>query len=403
MEQEIIRFIIANFQEGNIVVQLKNCKRLVSFLKKKKYELDIDSATNLLYESKELNKMAMMISQMNSDELESEENISTIMSAYKLINRKNDRISKKDTAQKTNSYETVNISAFDNMDLYLKDLAEIAEINRLTHEEEIKLGKKVLSGDLDAKQKLIESNLPVVIYVAKKYAKNAGSLSMLDLIQEGNIGLMQAVESYDYRVGARFITHAVWWIRQAITRGIADKSRMVRLPVYLFEDVKRINKLIRDYQEQYGFEPTDETISDILFIPVEKVRRLKVEMQEPLSFSQPLSKSRNNIESNGELGEFVADSNSEIYNFENESFYSSFNSVIFNSDILTEREKYIIKHRFGFEGEKHETLEDIGKTLGLTRERVRQLEKGALKVLRNSEEIKCFNQDREQQLIFRHN
>lgn len=403
MEQEIIRFIIANFQEGNIVVQLKNCKRLVSFLKKKKYELDIDSATNLLYESEELNKMAMIISQMNSDELENEENISTIMSAYKLINRRNDKITKKDTTQKTNSYETVNISAFDNMDLYLKDLAEIAEINRLTHEEEIKLGKKVLSGDLDAKQKLIESNLPVVIYVAKKYAKNAGSLSMLDLIQEGNIGLMQAVESYDYRVGARFITHAVWWIRQAITRGIADKSRMVRLPVYLFEDVKRINKLIRDYQEQYGFEPTDETISDILFIPVEKVRRLKVEMQEPLSFSQPLSKSRNNIESNGELGEFVADSNSEIYNFENESFYNSFNSVIFNSDILTEREKYIIKHRFGFEGEKHETLEDIGKTLGLTRERVRQLEKGALKILRNSEEIKCFNQDREQQLIFRHN
>lgn len=403
MEQEIIRFIIANFQEGNIVVQLKNCKRLVSFLKKKKYELDIDSATNLLYESEELNKMAMIISQMNSDELENEENISTIMSAYKLINRKNNKITKKDTTQKTNSYETVNISAFDNMDLYLKDLAEIAEINRLTHEEEIKLGKKVLSGDLDAKQKLIESNLPVVIYVAKKYAKNAGSLSMLDLIQEGNIGLMQAVESYDYRVGARFITHAVWWIRQAITRGIADKSRMVRLPVYLFEDVKRINKLIRDYQEQYGFEPTDETISDILFIPVEKVRRLKVEMQEPLSFSQPLSKSRNNIESNGELGEFVADSNSEIYNFENESFYNSFNSVIFNSDILTEREKYIIKHRFGFEGEKHETLEDIGKTLGLTRERVRQLEKGALKILRNSEEIKCFNQDREQQLIFRHN
>lgn len=403
MEQEIIRFIIANFQEGNIVVQLKNCKRLVSFLKKKKYELDIDSATNLLYESEELNKMAMIISQMNSDELENEENISTIMSAYKLINRKNDKITKKDTTQKTNSYETVNISAFDNMDLYLKDLAEIAEINRLTHEEEIKLGKKVLSGDLDAKQKLIESNLPVVIYVAKKYAKNAGSLSMLDLIQEGNIGLMQAVESYDYRVGARFITHAVWWIRQAITRGIADKSRMVRLPVYLFEDVKRINKLIRDYQEQYGFEPTDETISDILFIPVEKVRRLKVEMQEPLSFSQPLSKSRNNIESNGELGEFVADSNSEIYNFENESFYNSFNSVIFNSDILTEREKYIIKHRFGFEGEKHETLEEIGKALGLTRERVRQLEKGALKILRNSEEIKCFNQDREQQLIFRHN
>lgn len=403
MEQEIIRFIIANFQEGNIVVQLKNCKRLVSFLKKKKYELDIDSATNLLYESEELNKMAMIISQMNSDELENEENISIIMSAYKLINRKNDKITKKDTTQKTNSYETVNISAFDNMDLYLKDLAEIAEINRLTHEEEIKLGKKVLSGDLDAKQKLIESNLPVVIYVAKKYAKNAGSLSMLDLIQEGNIGLMQAVESYDYRVGARFITHAVWWIRQAITRGIADKSRMVRLPVYLFEDVKRINKLIRDYQEQYGFEPTDETISDILFIPVEKVRRLKVEMQEPLSFSQPLSKSRNNIESSGELGEFVADSNSEIYNFENESFYNSFNSVIFNSDILTEREKYIIKHRFGFEGEKHETLEDIGKTLGLTRERVRQLEKGALKILRNSEEIKCFNQDREQQLIFRHN
>ena len=347
--------------------------------------------------------MAMIISQMNSDELENEENISIIMSAYKLINRKNDKITKKDTTQKTNSYETVNISAFDNMDLYLKDLAEIAEINRLTHEEEIKLGKKVLSGDLDAKQKLIESNLPVVIYVAKKYVKNAGSLSMLDLIQEGNIGLMQAVESYDYRVGARFITHAVWWIRQAITRGIADKSRMVRLPVYLFEDVKRINKLIRDYQEQYGFEPTDETISDILFIPVEKVRRLKVEMQEPLSFSQPLSKSRNNIESNGELGEFVADSNSEIYNFENESFYNSFNSVIFNSDILTEREKYIIKHRFGFEGEKHETLEDIGKTLGLTRERVRQLEKGALKILRNSEEIKCFNQDREQQLIFRHN
>ena len=403
MEQEIIRFIIANFQEGNIVVQLKNCKRLVSFLKKKKYELDIDSATNLLYESEELNKMAMIISQMNSDEPENEENISIIMSAYKLINRKNDKITKKDTTQKTNSYETVNISAFDNMDLYLKDLAEIAEINRLTHEEEIKLGKKVLSGDLDAKQKLIESNLPVVIYVAKKYVKNAGSLSMLDLIQEGNIGLMQAVESYDYRVGARFITHAVWWIRQAITRGIADKSRMVRLPVYLFEDVKRINKLIRDYQEQYGFEPTDETISDILFIPVEKVRRLKVEMQEPLSFSQPLSKSRNNIESNGELGEFVADSNSEIYNFENESFYNSFNSVIFNSDILTEREKYIIKHRFGFEGEKHETLEDIGKTLGLTRERVRQLEKGALKILRNSEEIKCFNQDREQQLIFRHN
>ena len=246
MEQEIIRFIIANFQEGNIVVQLKNCKRLVSFLKKKKYELDIDSATNLLYESEELNKMAMIISQMNSDEPENEENMSIIMSAYKLINRKNDKITKKDTTQKTNSYETVNISAFDNMDLYLKDLAEIAEINRLTHEEEIKLGKKVLSGDLDAKQKLIESNLPVVIYVAKKYVKNAGSLSMLDLIQEGNIGLMQAVESYDYRVGARFITHAVWWIRQAITRGIADKSRMVRLPVYLFEDVKRINKLIRD-------------------------------------------------------------------------------------------------------------------------------------------------------------
>ena len=224
---------------------------------------------------------------------------------------------------------------------------------------------------------------------------------MTDLIDEGNIGLIQAVETYDYRMGTKFITHAVWWIRQAITRAIADKSKTVRLPVYIFEDVKRINKLTHDYQEEHGFEPNDETISDILDIPLEKVRKLKVAMQEPLSFSQPLSKNRNDGEEGGSLGEFVADSKSAIFDFENETFYSSFNSVIFDSDILTEREKFIIKHRYGFEGETKETLEEVGNMLGLTRERIRQLEIGALKKLRNSEEIKDFGQERKQQLVLK--
>lgn len=298
-------------------------------------------------------------------------------------------------------YKNINISTLDDMDLYLKDLEETIKFDRLTHEEEKKLGKKVLSGSLEAKRKLIESNLPIVIYVAKKYAKKSGTLSMLDLIQEGNIGLIQAVETYDYRMGTKFITHAVWWIRQAITRAIADKSKTVRLPVYIFEDVKRINKLTHDYQEEHGFEPNDETISDILDIPLEKVRKLKVAMQEPLSFSQPLSKNRNDGEEGGSLGEFVADSKSAIFDFENETFYSSFNSVIFDSDILTEREKFIIKHRYGFEGETKETLEEVGNMLGLTRERIRQLEIGALKKLRNSEEIKDFGQERKQQLVLK--
>ncbi|WP_068269164.1 RNA polymerase sigma factor RpoD [Caviibacter abscessus] len=253
-------------------------------------------------------------------------------------------------------------------------LREIGQIPLLTHEEEIELAQKVLEGDAMAKQKLIESNLRLVVSIAKKHT-NRG-LKLLDLIQEGNMGLMKAVEKFEYEKGFKFSTYATWWIRQAITRAIADQGRTIRIPVHMIETINKIKKESRIILQETGKEPTPEELSMKLEIPVDKVKSILEMNQDPISLETPVGS-----EDDSELGDFVEDDK-----FLNP--YDATTRVLLREkledilkDTLNEREEQVLRHRFGLDDGSPKTLEEVGKIFEVTRERIRQIEVKAIKKL----------------------
>ncbi|ASQ47588.1 RNA polymerase sigma factor RpoD [Leptotrichia sp. HSP-334] len=254
-------------------------------------------------------------------------------------------------------------------------LREIGQIPLLSYEEEIEYAQKVLNGDEEAKQKLIESNLRLVVSIAKKHT-NRG-LKMLDLIQEGNMGLMKAVEKFEYEKGFKFSTYATWWIRQAITRAIADQGRTIRIPVHMIETINKIKKESRIILQETGKEPTAEELSKKLELPVEKVKNILEMNQDPISLETPVGS-----EEDSELGDFVEDDK-----FANP--YDATTRVLLKEQLddvlktLNEREEKVLRYRYGLDDGSQKTLEEVGKIFNVTRERIRQIEVKALRKLRH--------------------
>lgn len=260
----------------------------------------------------------------------------------------------------------------DPVKMYLK---EIGQVPLLTPEEEVELAKRIEQGDQEAKKKLIEANLRLVVSIAKRYVGRG--MLFLDLIQEGNLGLIRAVEKFDYRKGYKFSTYATWWIRQAITRAIADQARTIRIPVHMVETINKLSRISRQLTQELGREPTPEEIAERMGITPEKVREILKTAQEPLSLETPIGE-----EEDSHLGDFIEDA--AIMAPPQAASYSLLKEQLENVlNTLTERERKVLKLRFGLEDGKPHTLEEVGQMFGVTRERIRQIEAKALRKLRH--------------------
>ena len=268
------------------------------------------------------------------------------------------------------SYEGINVD--DPVRMYLR---EIGRIPLLTYEQELDLAKRILEDDEEAKQKLAESNLRLVVSIAKKYVGRG--MLFLDLIQEGNMGLIKAVEKFDYTKGFKFSTYATWWIRQAITRAIADQARTIRIPVHMVETINKLIRTSRHLLQQLGREPSVEEIAEEMEIPVEKVMEIQKIAQDPVSLETPIGE-----EDDSHLGDFIQDDDSPAphdsaaYTLLKEQLEEVMNT-------LTPREAKVLKLRFGLEDGKARTLEEVGRQFQVTRERIRQIEAKALIKLRH--------------------
>lgn len=256
--------------------------------------------------------------------------------------------------------------------MYLK---EIGKVSLLTADEERELAIRMEQGDEEAKKKLCESNLRLVVSIAKRYL-NRG-LSFLDLIQEGNLGLIKAVDKFDYTKGYKFSTYATWWIRQAITRSIADQARTIRIPVHMVETINKLIRISRQLLQEYGREPTSEEIAKEMGITVEKVREIKKISQDPVSLETPIGE-----EEDSHLGDFIPDD--DVPAPVDAAAYSMLKEQLMEVlDTLSDREKKVLMLRFGLEDGRPRTLEEVGKEFNVTRERIRQIEAKALRKLRH--------------------
>ena len=268
------------------------------------------------------------------------------------------------------SYEGINVD--DPVRMYLR---EIGRIPLLTFDEELDLAKRILKGDEEAKQKLAESNLRLVVSIAKKYVGRG--MLFLDLIQEGNMGLIKAVEKFDYTKGFKFSTYATWWIRQAITRAIADQARTIRIPVHMVETINKLIRTSRHLLQQLGREPTPEEIAAEMEIPVEKVVEIQKIAQDPVSLETPIGE-----EDDSHLGDFIQDDDSPAP--QDSAAYTMLREQLEEvMSTLTPREAKVLKLRFGLEDGKSRTLEEVGREFQVTRERIRQIEAKALRKLRH--------------------
>ncbi len=266
--------------------------------------------------------------------------------------------------------EGINID--DHVKMYLK---EIGKVNLLTAEEEFNLAKRMSEGDEEAKKRLAEANLRLVVSIAKRYVGRG--MMFLDLIQEGNLGLIKAVDKFDYTKGYKFSTYATWWIRQAITRAIADQARTIRIPVHMVETINKLVRVSRQLVQELGREPTYEELAKELNMSVEKVREISKISQEPVSLETPIGE-----EEDSHLGDFIPDDDAPAPS-EAASFVLLKEQIVEVLQMLTPREAKVLKLRFGLDDGRQRTLEEVGKEFEVTRERIRQIEAKALRKLRH--------------------
>ena len=274
------------------------------------------------------------------------------------------------------------ISVDDPVRMYLKEIGKVA---LLTAEEETTLAKKMEAGDEEAKKRLAEANLRLVVSIAKRYVGRG--MLFLDLIQEGNLGLIKAVEKFDYRKGYKFSTYATWWIRQAITRAIADQARTIRIPVHMVETINKLIRVSRQLLQDLGREPTPEEIAKEMTLDVEKVREIQKIAQEPVSLETPIGE-----EEDSHLGDFIPDEDAQAPQ-EAATFTMLREQLIEVLPTLTPREQKVLRLRFGLDDGRARTLEEVGKEFEVTRERIRQIEAKALRKLRHpsrSKKLKDF-------------
>ncbi len=366
---------------------LKTLESLKTLAKTKKNTLDYDEIRNAFAGGIELteDKMDMIFEYLEKNHidviqgkspedipddllLESEEDI--LLSEHEEI----DLISDVDVLE--------GVSTEDPVRMYLK---EIGNVPLLSGDEEVELAKKVEAGDEEAKKKLTEANLRLVVSIAKKYVGRG--MPFLDLIQEGNMGLMKAVDKFDYQKGYKFSTYATWWIRQAITRGIADTGRTIRVPVHMVETINKTLRMTRTLLQELGREPTPEEVAERLSVPVSRVREVLKISRDPVSLDTPIGE-----EDDSHLGDFIED-DSALSPADSAAFSMLREELSTALESLTERERQVVRLRFGLEDGRARTLEEVGKEFNVTRERIRQIEAKALRKLRHpsrSKRLKDF-------------
>ena len=264
------------------------------------------------------------------------------------------------------------VSIEDPVRMYLK---EIGKVSLLSADEEIELAKRMEKGDEAAKKRLAEANLRLVVSIAKRYVGRG--MLFLDLIQEGNLGLIKAVEKFDYRKGYKFSTYATWWIRQAITRAIADQARTIRIPVHMVETINKLIRVSRQLLQELGREPTPEEIAEEMDMPVDRVREILKISQEPVSLETPIGE-----EEDSHLGDFIQDDNVPVP-ADAAEFTLLKEQLVEVLSTLTDREQKVLRLRFGLDDGRARTLEEVGKEFNVTRERIRQIEAKALRKLRH--------------------
>lgn len=285
-----------------------------------------------------------------------------------------DVIAEGEDVEKIDFTDTGDISSTtqDPVKMYLKD---IGKVPLLSAEEEIELAKRMEAGDEMAKKKLAESNLRLVVSIAKRYVGRG--MLFLDLIQEGNLGLLKAVEKFDYRKGYKFSTYATWWIRQAITRAIADQARTIRIPVHMVETINKVTRVSRDLLQKLGREPLPEEVGEVMGLPKERVQEIMKIAQEPVSLETPIGE-----EEDSHLGDFIQDDNVPVP-ADAAAFTLLKEQLEEVLGTLTEREQKVLTLRFGLEDGRARTLEEVGREFNVTRERIRQIEAKALRKLRH--------------------
>ncbi len=362
MEQFIDENVQAKFEE--------RLKDLLAVAKKKKNVLEYqeinDFFSDLTLEEEQFDKILETLEQNNVDVLRITEEDD--VDDEEIILTEEDEVD----VEEIDLTVPDGISIEDPVRMYLK---EIGKVPLLSAEEEIELAKKMEMGDLEAKQRLAEANLRLVVSIAKRYVGRG--MLFLDLIQEGNLGLIKAVEKFDYRKGYKFSTYATWWIRQAITRAIADQARTIRIPVHMVETINKLIRVSRQLLQELGREPTPEEIAVQMNMPVERVREILKISQEPVSLETPIGE-----EEDSHLGDFIQDDNVPVP-ADAAAFTLLKEQLVEVLGTLTEREQKVLRLRFGLDDGRARTLEEVGKEFNVTRERIRQIEAKALRKLRH--------------------
>lgn len=337
--------------------KIEKVKKLVDKGKKKgllTYEEIMDSLEEIELGSEQIEEIYQALEDMHIDVIEEE---------------------KKEDVQKAKEARisaSKNVNVDDPVKMYLK---EIGKVSLLTREEEVELAKRIEAGDKSAKKELAEANLRLVVSIAKKYIGRG--MSFLDLIQEGNLGLIKAVDKFDYTKGYKFSTYATWWIRQAITRSIADQARTIRIPVHMIENINKLVRVQRQLVQDLGRDPKPEEIAEEMNMEVDKVRNIIKIAQKPISLETPIGE-----EEDSYLGDFVEDEH--VQAPEETATYTMLKEQLLDIlGTLTPREQGVLRLRFGLDDGRARTLEEVGKRFGVTRERIRQIEAKALRKLRH--------------------
>lgn len=312
---------------------------------------------------------------------EEEESLEEVANSKTTINAKKKNTDEEESEKEEQEYEAGATASIDSLKLYFQ---QIAKTPLLTKRQEIELSRRKDLGDPRAKEQIIQANLRLVVSIAKRYTNHG--IPMIDLIQEGNLGLIRAVEKFDHTKGFKFSTYATWWVRQAITRAIADQGRTIRIPVHVSETLSRYKKMERGLVQKLGREPTEEEIADGLHLTVDKVRELKSHQVELMSLDKTIGDSETNPI------DFVKSTTTMASEREAISVIMQKEETKKALEALPERDQAVIRLRFGLDDEKERTLEEVGKKLGVTRERVRQLETRALRWLRHSPEIAALKE-----------